>query len=36
MRGHAVVDMRNIWQGSDVVAAGLDYQGIGKTPLSVG
>ncbi|WP_186389809.1 UDP-glucose/GDP-mannose dehydrogenase family protein [Stappia sp. TSB10P1A] len=36
MRGRAVVDMRNIWQGSDVVAAGLHYRGIGKTPLALG
>lgn len=30
MNGRSVVDMRNIWQAADVVAAGLDYQGIGK------
>jgi len=30
MRGRAVFDGRNIWEPSDVRAAGLDYHGIGR------
>ncbi|WP_417768480.1 UDP-glucose dehydrogenase family protein [Stappia sp.] len=36
MSGRNVVDMRNIWQAADVVAAGLDYQGIGKPAHKAG
>lgn len=36
MNGRSVVDMRNIWQATDVVAAGLDYQGIGKPAHKAG
>jgi len=30
MRGKSVFDGRNIWEASDVRAAGLDYHGIGR------
>jgi UDPglucose 6-dehydrogenase len=30
MRGDIVIDMRNIWQATDVAEAGLAYRGIGK------
>ena len=36
MRGHAVVDGRNIYDADELNAAGLDYYSIGRAPRLAG